>query len=350
MKKRLLLMIIGIAMIINCSVSVSAETTSNYNIIEGDIKQDICVALRNIESQKSLFGLDTVDFESINIGEPVQTYEYVDNMFEECAMLYPLIYNDSIVLWAIEDSNTYQFTSSLTNEINEEIHDKQAFTIIYDKEKCYLFSEGSLTVLYEYGYDIEERSTLDTTDIINGLELSSIENVASLGYKGISQRAGSIIYSCDVEHVAYQTNLCWAASCAAISNCINDTNYDADDVSDIYWGENITGDVYTEDIPDVLDKLEVNNYSYRASIPSEPVMINNFTANRPIYGSFYNNTNSLRHGCVIYGINVNPVMIYIMDPIEEYLYIYNTNGSYSYYSASVGVRWIWDRACCYSWS
>lgn len=100
--------------------------------------------------------------------------------------MYPILNNEDLVSWAIKTGDTYQLTTALVDEVNQNITDETDFTIIYDKNSSYLYKENEFIYLATSQVEDDTRSVLDTEGEFGDLELKT-ENLlvtSSLGYVG----------------------------------------------------------------------------------------------------------------------------------------------------------------------
>lgn len=347
--KRILSAMTAILMTLSMSVSAAAEAAGSVTSGSDERKEEIASRLGYVETQKETWGIGDVNFEDLYLGEAVQTYEYLQDGFSPCITMYPLIYGDDIVLWAIETEGSYQITTELTYSINDYIDADTEFSIVYADGGSYLYADGEFVLLSEYDYGASDREVLDGNENGDTLVLSSLSESEPLNYYGITTYAANTLYECDVDYVEQGEDLCWAASCASIVNYKKGTNFNSLDVNNYFssYNPNGEGEVYTEDIPYVL-YLYGLSYSYEEEAPSAQIILKNIKLDYPIYGGFRGVGNSLRHGCVLYGIDTRDETICIMDPNYGFTTVSPTSTGEYKYTASA-CTWTLDRGVCHVW-
>ncbi len=357
--KRILSAVVAALTATSLSLSITAETVKNGESAHAVRNSEIASCLGHVEPQKELWGIGNVDFEDLYLGEAVQTYEYLKDGFSPCITMYPLIYGDDIVLWAIEADDSYQITTELTYSINDYIDADTEFSIVYADDGSYLYTDGEFIMLSEYDYGDSDREVLGGDENGGTLVLSSLLECEPLNYYWTEAYAVNDLYECDVDYIEQGHNLCWAAACASIINYKKGTNYDSYDVNNYFtsYNPNDGNKVYTEDIPYVLSLYGLS-YSYKSVAPGAQIVLKNIKADYPIYGGFADYTKPVkledgtidytRHGAVLYGIYTSRETIYIMDPNYGFTYSNPSSlGEYSYYAS--GYTWTLERGVCHVW-
>lgn len=347
--KRILSTVVATLAATSLSLPVTAETMKSEELAYDVRNAEIASRLGYVETQKELWGIGNVDFEDLYLGEAVQTYEYLQDGFSPCITMYPLIYGDDIVLWAIEAGDSYQITTELTYSINDYIDADTLFSIVYADGGSYLYTDGEFILLSEYDYGDSDRKVLGDDENGGMLVLSNLSENEPLNYYGIEAYAVNTLYECDVDYIEQGYNLCWAATCASIINYKKGTSYDSYDVNDYYspHNNNSENEVYTADIPKVLSLYGLS-YKYKAIAPSAQVVLKNIKADYPVYGGFEGVGVSLGHACVLYGLDTRDETICIMDPNYGYTTMSPSSTGVYKYSAS-GYTWKLERGACYVW-
>lgn len=321
-------------------------------------KSGIINALQAVEGTE-LAGLD---FSELTVGEPIQTYVYVGDTFEQNGIYYPLLENGNLVLLAIPQDGWYQITNGLVAEINKNITRTTAFSLVYDQTRCYLYANGIFTLLVESGDQIQSRSVLNPDLVVrdNIMETNSLSVSTPLGYSSknaTNAQTRSDYIQCGVSYVTQNpyNNLCWAASCVSIMNYLTTNRYTIvelaqahhNSISEVIFNQTINPGVETT----VLRRFGGLTYTYRyGTIPSVTVIRNNIQAGKPIY-SHWSVSSTQYHAVVIKGtgMNGNYAYLYVVDPQFGYTNAQLSNGAYTYTSAYSGRVLRMESASCQSW-
>jgi len=288
------------------------------------------------------------------ICEPIETYIYKNNSFEKGIDLYPVMYENKIILLIYFHDDKVQFTTDLVSLMNSNLNYYDNFTLVYDAASCYIYKENNFILLKNYEENNLSRSTLNPKTTTNYIfNLSSLSNNMYLKFQPLLAKT-QVYYECNNINFVSQgenTGLCWAACSACIVNSIKNTSLTADSVAQKYYGtsdyNNQLG-VYDSDIPSVLSKNGVSYYTYKSMAPSDNVILKNIQSGYPIFGSWQ--FVETRHATVIYGINPTSGYIYIMDPeVGFYSSSVNDNGYYYFIPTNIQYEYILNRAVCRSW-
>lgn len=315
--------------------------------------------LSDVECQKDVIGLAEINFATLEIGTAIQTYNYVDNTFEEARKMYPITYNNELVLWIIDNGGQFQVTTALVNEVNSTIESNIPFSIVYDRNSSYLYANDNFILLGSSEIKDMTRAVLEPDSIMfkAGLKTTALTENVALGYEASTHsdlvcasayaESAPIYYECSVGYVGQSpyNNLCWAASVASIANYCNGTSLSAASVAqECYGTSNFDLPIFSFDAPTILSNYNLE-YSYREAIPSNNVIQENLMADYPIYSNF--STGTTGHATVIYAINTRGGYIYIMDP--EFGFTSIGPSSYSYVSGLSGATLTLISASCHSW-
>lgn len=76
MRKKLLSLVMAIAIL--CVTSVPAFASSTFNCKDDNVEEKMLKLLLSIEHEKEMYGLGSVDFSSVTIGEGIPTYKVKD--------------------------------------------------------------------------------------------------------------------------------------------------------------------------------------------------------------------------------------------------------------------------------
>ena len=308
-------------------------------------------ALRDYELQKSILGLEAIDFNNLYIGDPVQTYVYCNNDLSENNKLYPIYFENRIILLALTFGDYIQLTNGLVEEINTHIQGFDSFSVIYDREKTYLYTNDALTllathdkddtrsVLYPstFSYDFDLPETIDVTHIPM---TSSRSNTIRLDVDFVSQNLEYLGLS--------ESRICWAASAACIINYLNGTSLNAERVAKNHLGSgNFNEGIDFTTIDTVLDYYGIT-YTCRNSLTSDNIILANLTSGYPIASNWTTSQYS-SHTCVIYGLNTIAGYCYLMNPEVGFTSAVAGVNNYHYTNTINGATYTLSEAACHSW-
>lgn len=315
-------------------------------------KNAIIEILQYIEPDKASFGLDSVEFGDLEVGNKICAYEYTEDGLVDLYFTFPLLYNDNIVALATEVENgNFQISTALASNLNDS--GKTDVSLIYDSEGVYLFDGSEFTLLGKSMIEVSSRQSVSAVEptIGNIVKLSSLEVTEPLGYYPVAENRADTSWSCPVGYVRQGSgsNICWAATIACISNYVNGTLLRAVDVAKRFYGE----DDYDQSASHRTCEILMQNvydldYTYKNQIPSDNVILENLKDDFPLYGSFLWAKGS--HAVTIYGINIQSGYISVMDPeFGAATAYYSYDNGYSYISDYSGVSLSLDCAICHSW-
>lgn len=352
--KKFMCLLISVILCLSLVVTASAETLSDSN--SDPTSNAIASELAYYETDKSLIGMEGVDFNNLEIGEKIYVYEYLSSGFNEIASAYLIFEDDDIVTLAYDiGGNRYQFMTSLAQRI--ELADEEEFAIAYDKYGCYLYTGDSFvqisytTELYVDTRDIvSNATTIQKADML----LSDAYDSVALTYSTMAANARvQTNFFCSLTYVTQNPheNICWAATIAMISNSVNDTSLSAVDVASAYYGENFNRTLSRTIVANLMNNVYDLPYTYRDQVPSDNAILWNIQNGFPIYASFQQAGSSVGHAGALYGVNVIAGRIVIMDPTFGSTTCYlNSDGDYYYVHSGTGATFVLQRAICRSWS
>ncbi len=354
MKRLRVLVSVIIAVSLCLGMTVTAFAEERTVLSEGE-EASLSEVLNGVEFQKDMLGLSHVDFYDLQLGEPVQTYEYIRDGFEPGRVLYPILYHGELILWAIEQDGMFQVTTAFVSRIADRIDTEEPYTVVYDRNSAYLYAGGKFTLLGTSEMEEEARSVLDPEAMPEAefLETSVLSGREQLDYTADTAREQRY-YACDVGNVAQPVGsaICWAATVACIVNYCKGTALTAEGVAKEYFGtlDNPNQGLNTYYIPGVLSRYEVY-YSYKEQAPSDDDIMHNIINDYPIYGGWTGalpSGENKGHGTCIYGIDILGSYIYIMDP-EIGFTSASFNGSAYSYAGALSTTLTLDRAICEEW-
>lgn len=358
MYKKILALMIGGCICISTLMSASAATLSSCDLLEENMANQIEIALNSVEKTKSVYGLDDVDFNNLELGASITTYEYIDGDFEPLGAMIPVIFDNKIVASVFDVGNSnYSVETLLASKIEETGFDNLA--VVYDRDEVYLFNGSAFVLLMKSGVCITERDDLDP-DVLNGEEHNIVTTNLNEGHRvkldlNSKQLRGILPFvKCDVKYVTQNPydNLCWAASIAMVKNYKSGSSLTAPDVSKTYFGILKDEGLSLLKMQNCMRNIYGLNYTCGGYNPSESVIANNLANNYPVIGQFTwsSGTSSIFHVGVIYLDDPFSYYISLMDPLCGAVAAHGYNGTFWYYCTPAGVNLTLNGGLCYTWS
>lgn len=359
MYKKLLSILTAGCICISTLITASAATVSSQDLLEDSKVDRIVTALNFIEETKSTYGLDDVDFNDLELGSSITTYEYIDNTFEVLGEMVPIFSGDKIIASAFDvgDGN-YSVETFLANEI-----DKMGFediAIVYDRDEVYLFNGSDFVLLKKSDICITVRDDIDLDSLKNKKHHIVTTNVNAnsrirLNLDTMQAKATVPPYvECDVEYVTQlpYDKLCWAACVAMVKNYKSGTSLTTPDVAKKYFGTVKNEAISGEKIQDCMKRLYGLDYTYRSTAPKENIIGSNLSEDWPVIGvfSWSVGTSNGRHACVITLDNPFSYYISLLDPMYGGVAATGSNGTFSYVDSSSGVTMTLTAGLCHTWT
>jgi len=364
MRKRIkLLCMICMFVLLLPSVPVYAHEQQD-NCIDPSVFDAINEALSFVELDKASFGLSDVDFDYLDISNPVSVYEYTGNTLEKVREFYPIVYNGRVVATAgkVGEDNKYCIETYMANAIDKIGCDE--ISVIYDSLHVYLYCKYGIFSVLDYGNvndEIEKISYLDVTETLP-VVLTDISSTHSLCYSEYeTNQYNRDFYYCAVSWVSQDPYLylCWAATVASIKNYLSGTSYTVEQIAMMFNSSTNVND--TPNSPsDTANKMQYMlnlSYTYSATQPGFTTITNNISNNFPVYGCFFNTANSnMGHAGTVYAISNTGGYIYVMDPkLGSVLAPWSTyddgSGYHNYFMYSYGQcgQMLLNAGICHSW-
>lgn len=345
LRKRISLLIAIVLTLSMLSGSSLATATVDPSILEG-----IETALDRItqNAQEELYGLDKVDFSTIAVGSPIESYEYIDgDMAKLDFSVYPLTSEGVLVAFAVKqaDSDFINVTTALVGELGAKLSTNEAFALVYDSEACYAYSQNNFIEVVSSAEVDESRDMVDsTTTMPREAKLQSLAPVQALEYEvpgaqlnsGIMARAASTYVSLPVQYVTQSppSVYCWACCVASIGNYMRGGSLNGQDVAKSVYGNtnwNRTATLTTS--LGALSNLYGINYTAYSYAPSAAVAAGKLSLGRPLFASWSSSTSSNGHASVIYGADQYYYYISVMDPEFGFINVGRNNSmQYTYVS------------------
>lgn len=328
------------------SFAVSADVVST------DVADSIVEALETVECDKTLWGLEDVDFSDIYIGNAIYAYDYIDGTFKKSNEIYPLFSSNDLIAFSIPQDDVHQqIVTALVKEIK--CINPEQLALVYDSKSCYLYDGFDFYLLAESQEIIFDRDILPSnaeTLNLDVIKLSRLIPARDLGYVTPTVREQTY-FACSIDYVSQprESDLCWAACIACISNYVKGTNLTAQTVANETCGEGYLGPVGIDVIPRMMKNEFGLSYSYKDSVPSDLVILNNIKKDYPVLISLRGKS-GINHLCVTYGINVVSGYVTIMDPMFGFTTVYTKNNEYTYTDPTRDRTWTFDSGICRYWS
>lgn len=349
--KRFISAILMLSLLFTASMPAGAVVVGGEDVLSADISDGICGILEIVEHDKEMWGLSNVDFSNIYVGDPVHTYEYVDGSFIETSPYYPLFDNRTLIAFYVDiDGEIGQVMQAFVDDVNTV--NPSEFALVSDTVACYLYDGIDFYSIAEYPEAILERDLYSPGfQEEPNLLVTKLEPKYRLNYQSPAERVQTYI-SCPVGFVAQpdRSNWCWAAAVASVANYKNGTSLSAEDVAyaiDPDMGYEIA--LNGNEIELALEVKYQLDYSYRKTVPSDNVILNNIDYRYPVLGICESPSASLAHMVVINGINVVAGYLTVMDPNYGFATTTFKNGEYVYIVPGKNKEWSFTEGIAHFW-
>lgn len=355
-KKMLALLTVG-CICLSVSISASAAIVSSQGLLEEGKVNQISIAINFVEKTKSAYGLDDVDFNDLELGSSIVTYEYVNGDFKVLGEMMPIFSGDEMVASAFNVGNgTYSVETLLASDINNMGFDTVA--IVYDRDEVYLFNGDDFVLLEKSDICISERDDININTLKNEEHHTSttdIRNNTRVRLKNNKAQEKILLpfVKCDVTYVTQNPykNLCWAACIAMIKNYKSGTTLTAPDVSRAYFGTFKDQGLSGQNVQNCMQNKYGLNYTYRNTAPKENVIFSNLAKGDPVIGGFIWTSGGVTggHMCVIFLDDPFSCYISLLDPKCGSVAASGSNGTFSYVSSISGNTLTLMTGLCKSW-
>ena len=284
-------------------------------------RMEIVSVLADVEQSKQSWGLANADFTSFEIGNPIKTYNYADNALEESMILYPIMSNGELVLWAVPIEGKFQITNGLVKEIRMLVRRNQPFALVYDADSVYAYLNDNLALLRQSNQSVLSRDKINSVEDVSPYRIETARLDANIPleygtYMMNAEQTRATNVSCNVSYVTQNpyNKICWAAAIACIANYKNNTNYTAVNVAQNRYGSNnfnqaINVEAFTVNIRRYGLPYYVDAYYENF----DNKIYNSLLADNPVGGAF-DVVESSFHATTIFGINILAGRIQVMDP------------------------------------
>lgn len=339
--KRIMILITILSLLVPSFLIGHAENTNSP--ITDSQRNLLLDSLRDVEQQKSEWGLESIDFNNLYVGYPIQTYNYIANDLEQGQVLFPIIYNNQLILWAYIHNDQFQISDGLVSAVRNAISESTSFALIYDANSAYIYSDGTVTKISDFLYPIESRSQLSLGADLSHFDITTrtlADNVA-IGYNNVSRAlpVNAVCYVTSVPQTMDKT--CWAATTATIYNYINNLTgssaLDDIDVAQGYYGSNYNRYLDSANVAGLLEEYGIDYegasaYGY-GTFTDEDIYISLYN-DFPVFGCFQV-VGGVGHAATIYACNMVAGRMSVADPSGgSYTATINSDGLYSYVNTS----------------
>lgn len=333
----------------------SYADASTFNPTKGDteVQNQMLRILASVEPEKENYGLQNVNFSSVEIGNDIPTYAVRNaRLVDSDIRLIPLLHSGKLVsFFYVATLSNGEIFVQLSNELVEPITfyntESIPFSLIYDDVGAYIYTDSSLyllgtaeTTLYtdedtnrHYSQFSTETSCIEhisadneANNIVFSLsdnELSAIDassfsvntvlNVeAFLNALSTPYTATSKYLPVEIIKQPANTNICWAIAVTSLANYVFHTTNTYEGILQLFNGGNDVG-AYIEHVfyrfNDVFHTIW--SYEYTTTIAPDLAM---FYLERgyPLYGDFTRKGGA--HAVVIRGTNTVTKTFSIMNP------------------------------------
>ena len=338
MRKKLLSLVMAIAIL--CVTSVPAFASSTFNCKDDNVEEKMLKLLLSIEHEKEMYGLGSVDFSSVTIGEGIPTYKVKDGTLALADISFiPILSGGEVVsLFYVADIPNIGVYVQLSCELVESLKqfsDNTDIAIIYDDTGAYVYKSDKLSRLtyaeksiipYERyveittnpvskeEYDILTEATpknliesIQKKDL-NAVQKGGIASKKTINIKGYSQSEASIArstskyLSVDIIKQPRNTHICWAIAITSIANYLFNDTWQYESIVNMFNGGIDQGMSTPDAIQNFNEWFNADyGYSYAANI-SKSFILNQLVAGYPLFGGFCRGNDNY-HAVVIRGIN-----------------------------------------------
>ena len=114
-----------------------------------DDREGIAEALASVYLDRDTFGLEDVDFEALEVGEPLPAYEALPSGPERVALDYfPLFQDGELVAFALRtEGGMFQLDTALARGVGSLGPDQAA--LVFDRGACWVWDGASLGTAFE---------------------------------------------------------------------------------------------------------------------------------------------------------------------------------------------------------
>lgn len=340
-----------LAVVLSLSMAVPVFASNSFLDADAD---NLCINVEHMLSyiydsaiDAENWGYKTEDFDSLYIGLPIHTYEYLNTgaLQENDFVYYPVFSENGLPFLILEENDgaiqlTQDFCDLLSDFYDEDI------AIIYDSDETYIvcadFSKTKVahraqTVIGLRGNlsDIPQLSTnsqIEWTALAKNRKIPSFDQTAQPAYDPLHPPINLTV----PKVLQNYSKLCWAACLSSVGEYYTGVVHSPEYLAKIYF--NSTDEDVFNDTPSFYEDMEFFKAQYGISYPRDKVVAansnliyENLSNKYPVFGLFrFRDNPSNSHLVVISGMNPAYGTMNIMDPGSGYRYITKSNGEYSY--------------------
>ena len=221
MKKRFLCILLSMCMMFSfASYSVKAE---------GDDKEAVISAMIDILPVKELYGLENVDFSTLEMGNKINVYNYVENAFVFSRAAYPIFGGGELIAVLYEvGASQFQLMDGIAEAIR--VANCTDIAIVYARAGCYVF-DGERFILIREARDQDTSKSILPVDIstinTSSVSITNLSGVTELDLASVPAICSDESYSLNVPYVSQGNTeyMGWAAAIASVANYKNGTNF-----------------------------------------------------------------------------------------------------------------------------
>jgi len=343
MKKRFLCILLSMCMMFSfASYSVKAE---------GDDKEAVISAMIDILPVKELYGLENVDFSTLEMGNKINVYNYVENAFVFSRAAYPIFGGGELIAVLYEvGASQFQLMDGIAEAIR--VANCTDIAIVYARAGCYVF-DGERFILIREARDQDTSKSILPVDIstinTSSVSITNLSGVTELDLASVPAICSDESYSLNVPYVSQGNTeyMGWAAAIASVANYKNGTNYSYTDIAIARRGTAIDAFVDTPDVATYL-RYYCPTYYMRNSNVTYANIVSNLQSGHPVIGVF-NKEVGLLQDTVIRG-NTSSGSLYVMDPARGWMTaIYDSTMGYYYICPATNIVLRLQRAISIVW-
>ena len=295
--------------------------------------------LYTVELQKTQFGFENVDFDTLALGNEIPAYEVTENGLLKISTIhyFPVLSNEEWVATVIVtyNSNAEMSVELSTKYINNyetllKSGDSGGVALVYDNVAEYLFVGSNYSVVgtYEEMFGRAKLTSSIALDDVVGLA-SHMRLTVGVGNNTRATVNNVFLSVPQIEQPTDQT--CWAASIASVLQYYGES-YDVYDVCTMAGLSTSQGaNMYQctdiiEDFGYSWGKRNTLNDYYHSEVYIEDVIVEMYINRSPVIGRFWNEESSY-HAVVLQGY------VYDLMPVNTVTYMDPYVGAY--YSSTV---------------
>lgn len=333
-----------------CLPSYAAQ--ENPPNIDANIQEQMLRILTSVEPEKKNYGLENVDFSSVEIGNEIPAYKVQNGQLVNADIqLFPLLSNKELVsLFYVANLPNGETYVQLSNELVSPITtytDVNPFAIVYDDNGAYVYTKSSLYFLgkreqsiysdediirhndqfpsqvYLNDESFDDNSNnlvscltendLYTIEVIP-LTIDAVLNVENFAKSLPSTYAATSAYlPVEIIKQPSGTNICWAIALTSIYNYAYKSSISVESMV-IHINGGVDRAMFIEDVfyrfAEVFRIIWLHQYTDTISPDNVLAYLN---AGYPLYGAFKRPDNG-GHAVVIRGISTTTKTFSVMNP------------------------------------